>query len=309
MGPMIFEEKHNSIGSKLTLFRLDSKLLKMNTIHTNWHKSLELIFVESGRLILHIEREEYLLEEGEIAVVNMGKLHYGDPPAGEQCVLWAVLIDLDEKMIWNHDLEGKFLWPLIQKEVEILPVLRQGTEGCKRVRECLEQMYTTLETKEEDTIFRRRIRTNNPIYELRAISMIYELMYQIFDTDGLVIALPEDRKTTSVQRKKDICTILQYIEDNYSQQIYVEQMADILYMGVDNFYKFFYAEMGTSPIQFVNNYRLKKAARLLRQTKISISMISEQIGFHSISYFSKLFKNAYGVTPSQYRKEAGKENV
>ena len=154
-------------------------------------------------------------------------------------------------MIWNHELEGKYLWPLIRKEIEIIPVLRQETEGCRRVKKCLEQMYTMLETKEEEPVFKRRIRTDNPICELKAISLLYELMYQIFDTEGLLITVSEGGKNTSVQRKNDICTILQYIEAHYTQKIYVEQLADVLYMGVDNFYKFFCAEMGTSPIQFV----------------------------------------------------------
>lgn len=303
---MMFEERHNVIGSKLSLMRLNSKWLMPNTIYPNWHKSLELIFVESGRLSLRIEREEYLLEKGEIAVINMGKVHYGNPPAGEQCILWVFLIELDEQMIWNHELEGKYLWPLIRKEIEIIPVLRQETEGCRRVKKCLEQMYTMLETKEEEPVFKRRIRTDNPICELKAISSLYELMYQIFDTEGLLITVSEGGKNTSVQRKNDICTILQYIEEHYTQKIYVEQLADVLYMGVDNFYKFFCAEMGTSPIQFVNNYRLKKAARLLRQTSFSMSIISETVGFQSTSYFTKLFKQAYGQTPSQYRKKYSK---
>lgn len=230
---MMFEERHNVIGSKLSLMRLNSKWLMPNTIYPNWHKSLELIFVESGRLSLRIEREEYLLEKGEIAVINMGKVHYGNPPAGEQCILWVFLIELDEQMIWNHELEGKYLWPLIRKEIEIIPVLRQETEGCRRVKKCLEQMYTMLETKEEEPVFKRRIRTDNPICELKAISLLYELMYQIFDTEGLLITVSEGGKNTSVQRKNDICTILQYIEEHYTQKIYVEQLADLNTYGIN----------------------------------------------------------------------------
>lgn len=287
-----FEEKHNKIGSRLSLYHLDSEILKKNLIYLNWHRELELILVERGRLGLYIGGKEYLVEEGEIAVVNMGRLHSGTALDGKRCVLWVFLIDLDEKMICNNSLEGQFLWPLLLKQKEILPVLARGTVGCQCVGECLRRICTELKPGNAD-----------PVYELKAISGIYDLLFCLFTVEGLVIPAESNRKTVRVERKNDIRVVLQYMEDHYAQRIYVEQLADLLYMGVDNFYKFFFAETGTSPISFLNILRSKKAAALLRQTALPVSQISDLVGFHSVSYFSKVFKRIYDMTPSRYRKE------
>ena len=288
----VFEEKHNKIGSRLSIYHQDSKIMKNPVIYLNWHKELELIMVEKGRLELHIEGTRYQLEEGDIAVVNMGRLHYATALDGEQCILRTFLIELDEKMICNNSLEGQFLWPLRIKQKEIIPVLAHGTEGCQCVGECLGRIYN--EMKPEN---------NNPMYELKAISYIYELLFSLFAVENLVITAENNRKTVRVERKNDIRVVLQYMEDHYVERIYVEQLADLLYMGVDNFYKFFFAETGTSPIHFLLAVRSRKAAALLRQTFLPVSQISDLVGFQSGSYFTKVFKETYGMTPTKYRKE------
>ena len=63
--------------------------------------------------------------------------------------------------------------------------------------------------------------------------------------------------------------------------------------------------IGVSPIQYLNNYRLHMAAEMLLSTKASILEISENCGFNSAAYFSKLFSEAMGCTPHQYRTDAG----
>ncbi len=65
--------------------------------------------------------------------------------------------------------------------------------------------------------------------------------------------------------------------------------------------KFFKKHIGMTSIEYINNYRLEKASALLSSTDKSIMEISLDVGFNSVSYFNKLFKNKYKLTPKEFR--------
>ena len=60
---------------------------------------------------------------------------------------------------------------------------------------------------------------------------------------------------------------------------------------------------GTTPIKYINNLRMKKAKELLANSDMSISEISELVGFQSIHYFSRNFKEREGCAPLAYRRK------
>jgi len=66
--------------------------------------------------------------------------------------------------------------------------------------------------------------------------------------------------------------------------------------------KFFKETMGMSFIQYLNDYRLEVAAKLLTTTSDDIIDISVNTGFENLSYFNRCFKKKYGTTPGRYRK-------
>jgi len=99
--------------------------------------------------------------------------------------------------------------------------------------------------------------------------------------------------------------VLEYIEKNFSKDISVSQLADMLHMSESNFYSVFKRQFGTSPISYINNYRLSLAAEYLRQSEDSISEICERVGIQDPLYFSKIFRKTYGVSPRAYRNNQG----
>ena len=66
--------------------------------------------------------------------------------------------------------------------------------------------------------------------------------------------------------------------------------------------KYFKNTMGTSFIDYLNEYRLTMASRLLLSSESSILAVSEEVGFDNLSYFNRTFKRHFGTTPSAYRK-------
>ena len=100
-----------------------------------------------------------------------------------------------------------------------------------------------------------------------------------------------------------IYPVLDYIRQHYTEHICISDMASFLQMSESGFYSIFKKEMGTSPIKYLNEYRLSAARDLLLHTDDSIREIAEAVGIPDQFYFSRLFKGKYLVSPQQYRKE------
>ncbi|MBQ0003369.1 MAG: response regulator [Treponema sp.] len=93
-----------------------------------------------------------------------------------------------------------------------------------------------------------------------------------------------------------------YIEENISKEISLDQLAD--YLGVSNFYlsKLFKEETGDNYISYVTELRLAKAKKLLQDDSLIIKEVTSLVGYNDQNYFSKLFKNKYGLSPTEYRE-------
>ena len=100
-----------------------------------------------------------------------------------------------------------------------------------------------------------------------------------------------------------IAPALDYIEENYSQQFTINDLADLCHWSPTHFRRVFHDIMGTSPLDFVNNTRITKACMMLRTTEDSILNISENVGFRSVSSFNRYFIKKMQMSPRDYRKQ------
>ena len=98
---------------------------------------------------------------------------------------------------------------------------------------------------------------------------------------------------------KKVCT---YVDENLSRDISLETAAD--FAGVSSFYlsKLFKEEKGETFINFISDKRLEKSRQLLSETNLSIKEITAEVGYNDQNYFSRIFKNKYGLSPKEYRK-------
>ncbi len=82
----------------------------------------------------------------------------------------------------------------------------------------------------------------------------------------------------------------------------MDTLAALAAMSRANFMRVFQHTIGMAPGKFLTQLRLQQAALLLNKTQKSILAIALEVGYQSEAHFSKAFKIAYGMTPSQYRK-------
>lgn len=96
---------------------------------------------------------------------------------------------------------------------------------------------------------------------------------------------------------------ISFIEQNFQNDITVEDIAYSCGLNRSYFGKIFHENMGKSPQEFLISYRMTKAAELLKLTKLSIADIGNAVGYPNQLHFSRAFKNVYGISPRQWRNE------
>lgn len=96
---------------------------------------------------------------------------------------------------------------------------------------------------------------------------------------------------------------ISYIEQNFQNDISVEDIAEFCSLNRSYFGKIFRDALGKSPQEFLINYRMSKAAELLKLTELSIGDISNAVGYPSQLHFSRAFKKIHGISPRQWRNE------
>ena len=121
---------------------------------------------------------------------------------------------------------------------------------------------------------------------------------------GFFSLLVTSRSGESGSRMLDVA--LDFIRKNYSYSLSVEGLAARCGVDRSQLFRVFKRYLGLSPQQYIIQYRLERAADLLRSTDLSVTQIQYSCGFGDLSHFSRLFKSRYGISPAAYqRKENG----
>lgn len=116
---------------------------------------------------------------------------------------------------------------------------------------------------------------------------------------------PKQLSITSVDEQL-IEKAVTYVEENMARtELSVEEMATFLGMSRVHLYKRLKHITGKSPIEFIRVLRLKRAAQLLRESQLNVSEIAYRIGFNNPKYFSKYFREEFGISPSEYQSREG----
>ena len=95
--------------------------------------------------------------------------------------------------------------------------------------------------------------------------------------------------------------MLQYIQSNYAEDLSTENIARSAAISGSECLRCFRTMVGTTPIQYVKQLRIQKAAELLASTDRKIADIGALCGFQEMSYFAKTFRTLKGCTPREYR--------
>jgi AraC-like DNA-binding protein len=102
--------------------------------------------------------------------------------------------------------------------------------------------------------------------------------------------------------------VLKYLDDCLDRPITLDDLAHFAGVSKQHLNRTFQNVIGTTPLQYLMHLRLSRAAVLLREGKWTVKAVGEAVGFEDPYYFSRRFSQVFGVSPSQYRSDAGSES-
>jgi AraC-like DNA-binding protein len=111
------------------------------------------------------------------------------------------------------------------------------------------------------------------------------------------------RQDNQSDKKSKIYSAGVYIAEHFAEPLDCNHLAKLCFLSTSQFYNLFNKHFGCSPLQYRDNLVIEKAKVLLKLEEITVSEVSEILGFTDVAYFSRFFKKHVGVSPSVYLKE------
>jgi YesN/AraC family two-component response regulator len=109
------------------------------------------------------------------------------------------------------------------------------------------------------------------------------------------------REVNAADTQTHFAKIMKYIRQNYKKDIDINTLAESVGLSYSHARKVFRDQTGENIVNFINNYRINEAKRLLRETKLNINEISLSLGYNNNQSFNRFFKKYEGITPGEFR--------
>lgn len=257
-------------------------------LYLHWHEHFEIISMRQGHAVFHIDTTPYDVKAGEVIIIPGGSLHVGYALEDGDIRFDCVVVNASLFNDFLHDpiharyvapyMEGRLRFPV--KPAEIDPASADG--------------YPLLDEVIEELVSRR------PAYELIAKSKLYTLFVLLART---FMPTPFTEKTAEpyFANRDRYKTLIQHIESNIGEKLSVEAAAAEVGLNPFHFCKMFKRLTGRTFVDYVNLTRMNEAEKLLRERTLTITEIAGIVGCSNPNYFTKLYKQYKGMTPSQAR--------
>lgn len=198
----------------------------------------------------------------------------------------------------------------------MMPVM-DGNELCRRVKtdkhtENIPFVLLTAKQSVENKVEGLTIGADDYVTKPFNMEVLILRMRKLIDLSGKnrlrtkIDPEPSEIAITSLDEKL-VENAIKYVEANIARSdLSVEELSHELGMSRVHLYKKLLQITGKTPIEFIRVIRLKRAAQMLRESQQNVSEIAYQLGFNNPKYFSKYFKDEFGVLPSVYQEREGK---
>lgn len=146
-------------------------------------------------------------------------------------------------------------------------------------------------------------------YRNKAAGYEYVLQAAMAQFMLLVCRYAEDGKSNpqhSVSEvHKHVSAAIGYINSHYAEPISLAAITEDFFVSQSHFSRIFKRITGVSFTQYVNGVRIKEAQRLLKSERMSITTVSEAVGYTNLTHFGRVFKSITGVSPQEYKRIQG----
>ena len=113
-------------------------------------------------------------------------------------------------------------------------------------------------------------------------------------------AVPLNNKINE-KKMQMMISLLSWLDENFTEELTLKRLSDITGYSEKYICRIFKEFTSRTPINYVNELRIDKACREIKEDNFSVTRAAYNNGFNDLSYFCKIFKQYKGVTPTQYR--------
>lgn len=265
--------------------------LKSMTVPWHWHDEFEFIIMTEGTAQIHIENQVISLEQGNAIFINSAILHSIDRVQNNSCrchslVFHARLIGGSiESIFWQ-----KLITPLMQNTSLRYLSLNQSIEWQDNIIKNMNKTWKIIAKETDD--FENETR----FYLSKAFHIMNVHLQSIPN-------VPNKQEQLNAERTKQM---IRYMEEYYYEDISLDMIALSASISKSACLRCFKQIINTTPIRYLLQFRIEKAADAIKNTNERINEIAINCGFSDISYFSKCFRDLKGCTPLEFRKSSRK---
>ena len=240
------------------------------------HSFAELFYVIKGRGNFIVEDETYPVQQDDLIIVN---------PNVEHTEVSVGMDPLEYVVLGVEGMSFDFGKQSSSRNHEIINYRNQ--------RDGILAYFNTMLWETEN---------KNENYEAICQNLLEVVIISVMRSSGHPISI------VTTQRADKVCSrIKRYIDSNYTEVISLDSLADKSHISKYYLAHSFVKYYGMSPINYLNEVRIRASKELLQTTDLSIAQVAESTGFSSQSYFSQSFRRCCGLKPSDYRIQTKKE--
>ncbi len=245
----------------------------------HWHNSVEIIYVLKGMVNISIDTDNYSIFENEIEIINTNESHRIHSDEDNLVLIFHIDSSFLEK--YYKDIYNIFFYTNTSKEDS------QEGEEYLILKKLLAEILCEMVQRQED-------------YDEEIESIVIKLLFHIINNFHYLISGEGDLSEEQFDRYHRIS---KYIFSNYNNNITLQDIAKKEFLSPDYLSHDFKNATGYSFTDLLNLTRVEEAMKLLLDSNMSLTEISEEVGFSHTRYLNKHFKNYYHLTPLQFRRK------
>lgn len=249
----------------------------------HYHPEIEIVFIENGHGKRHIGNNISNFNNGDLIMIGSNLPHYGFPTrlAGD---LQEIVLQIDETVFGNDFLS------LVEMD-DIKTLTNKAKLGLSFYGQIKMEVGESLKSMFDMNPFEKLVELIN-IFHKMATTEEYEVLNA--EGNSLIVAGNDIQK---------IDIIYTFVRNNFDSVITLQDIASLVSMTIPALCRFFKRSTGKTVVQFVNDYRIAHACKLICNDNDSISNVAFKSGFQNISNFNRVFRRTTGVSPSNYRNQ------
>ena len=277
-----FTEKFPYIASRAELDKYINK-----TVPWHWHRMVELFYMESGTLEYNTPRGKAVFPAGSGGMVNSNVLHMTKAISQSEENIQLLHI-FDVSLIGGEQgniIQEKYMLPIITApQIEMIQ-LSPENPAQEKLLKLIQKSF--------------RFTGNEFGYEIKLREALSEIWLLLFEE-----VRPMLEKNEEYNKNNDkIRMMMIYVHEHYAEKISVPELAAAAYLSERDCFRVFHDCLHMTPVEYIRNYRLQKACRMLEKGHEPVTAVSHACGLGSSSYFGRIFREYAHCTPLEYRKK------